>query len=41
MLNIENAIASPFEHFDFVVEAFNETAGIAIDEEIRNLLQPV
>ena len=41
MLNVENAIASSFEYFDFVVETFDETAGIAIDEEIRNLIQPV
>ena len=41
MLNVENAIASSFEYFDFVVEAFNETASIAIDEVIGNLLQPV
>ena len=41
MLKVENAIASSFEHFDFVVEAFHEAAGIAIDEVIGNLFQPV
>ena len=34
MLNVENAITTAFEHLDFVVEAFHETASIALDEEI-------
>jgi len=41
MRDVENAIAPSFEYFDFVVETFDKAAGIAIDEEIGNLIQPV
>jgi hypothetical protein len=41
MLDIKNAIATAFEHFDFVVVTFSESAGIAIEEEVRNFIQPV
>ena len=41
MLNVENAIASPLEHLDFVVEAFHEATGVSIDEEIGDLFKPI
>jgi len=41
MLKVENAIATSFEHFDLVVETFDESTGITIDEVIGDVLEPV
>jgi hypothetical protein len=40
VLDVENAIAAALEHLDLIVEAFNKTTGIPMDEEIRDLLEP-
>ena len=41
MLDIENAIATTFEHFDFVVETFNKAACVTVDEVVGDFIEPV
>jgi hypothetical protein len=41
MLQVEQAIATSFENFDFVVEAFHKTAVGSLEKEIGNLLPPM
>lgn len=40
MLEIENAIATAFEDFDLVVEAFDKAAGLSEDEIVSDLFPP-
>jgi len=32
MTQIEQAITTPLQHFEFVVQAFHETAGVSVDK---------
>jgi hypothetical protein len=40
VLKVEDAIAASFEDFDFVIEAFDETTALALDEVISAFLPP-
>ena len=40
MLEVENAITTPLEDFDLIVEAFDKAAILALDEVIGNFLPP-
>ena len=40
MFEVENAIATPLEDFDLVVEAFHKTAILSLDKVVRNFLPP-
>lgn len=41
MLRVRHPITAPFENFDFVVEALNETARLAAGEVVRDLIHPI
>ena len=41
MLQIRDSITTPFEDFDFVIEALYKAAGLATDEVVRDLIHPV
>jgi hypothetical protein len=41
MTKIENPTTAPFQHFDLMVETFDKTARLPIEEIIRDLLKPV
>lgn len=41
MRQICDPITAPFEDFDLVVEAFDKTARLTVDEIIRDLIHPV
>jgi hypothetical protein len=40
MLEVENAIATPLEDFDLIVETFHKTAILSLDKVVRNFLPP-
>ena len=40
MLEVENAITTPFENLDLVVEPFDEATVLALDEVVGNFLPP-
>ena len=40
MFEIENTIASAFEDFDLVIEAFHETTVLSLNEVVGDLLPP-
>ncbi len=41
MTKIENPTTAPFQHFDLMVETFDKTARLPVEEIIRDLLKPV
>ena len=41
MRQIRDPITASFENFDFVVEALDKTAGLTVDEIVRDLIHPV
>src|SRR5215813_4521316 len=41
MTKIENSATAPFQHFDLMVETFDKTARLPVEEIIRDLLKPV
>jgi hypothetical protein len=41
MTKIENPATTPFQHFDLMVETFDKTARLPVEEIIRDLLKPV
>jgi len=38
MVKIENAVATAFEDFEFVIEAFDETRRLQVNEVIGNFI---
>jgi hypothetical protein len=38
--HVAQPVAPPFEHFDLVVQSFDKAAGLAVDEVVRNQIQP-
>jgi hypothetical protein len=40
MLEVENAVTAPLENFDLVVEAFDKTTVLSMDEIVRDFLPP-
>ncbi|HSV85984.1 MAG TPA: hypothetical protein VLH85_05375 [Levilinea sp.] len=40
MLQVEQSIAAPLEHLEFVVQSFDEGAIVAVDEIVEDFLPP-
>ena len=40
MLEIENAVATPLEYLDLVIETFDKATILAVDEIVDNFLPP-
>jgi hypothetical protein len=40
MLEVEPSIATPLEHFEFVVQVFNNSAIISVDEIVEDFFPP-
>ena len=40
MLEVEQSIATPFQHLEFVIQAFNKAAIISVDEIVEDFLPP-
>ena len=38
MANIREAVAAPFNDFDFIIESFNKSTGLSIHKIIHNLI---
>src|SRR2546428_519898 len=41
MAKIENPVTAPFQHFGLMVETFDKTTRLPVEEIIRDLLKPV
>ena len=41
MISVEDAIATPFDYFDFIIQTFNKTTVLALDKIIGNFLHPL
>ena len=38
MIQVEDSVAAPFEHFEFIVESFDKTAAVEIDKVVGYLV---
>ena len=41
MSEIKNPVTSSFQHLDFMIKAFDKTAGLSVGEVVGDLLEPI